>query len=210
MNRATTWWAALSLAMKAALAGLLLFALAHPHWDRFADKAMGIRAMTYPIAAVLVPVVWSIARRLRGSARYPWDVDALVVAPFVIDVAGNAANLYDTLTWFDDFCHFANWTLVSAAFGAALRRGPALPRWMLAFSCAGLGAIAAILWELAEYATFIMNTDEVIGIYRDTIGDEVLGLSGATVAGVLVAVLGPARPAPAHGAGDAREDYSPP
>ncbi|WP_329237876.1 hypothetical protein OG417_34845 [Actinoallomurus sp. NBC_01490] len=92
MNRATTWWAALSLAMKAALAGLLLFALAHPHWDRFADKAMGIRAMTYPIAAVLVPVVWSIVRRLRGSARYPWDVDALVVAPFVIDVAGNAAT----------------------------------------------------------------------------------------------------------------------
>jgi uncharacterized membrane protein YeaQ/YmgE (transglycosylase-associated protein family) len=81
---------------------------------------------------------------------------------------------------------------------------------MPAFACAGLGAIAAILWELAEYATFIMNTDEVIGIYRDTIGDEVLGLSGATVAGVLVAVLGPARPAPAHGAGDAREDYSPP
>lgn len=201
VNRATTWWATLSLAMKAALAALLLFAFVHPHWDRFADKAMGIRAMTYPLTAVLVPVVWLIVRRVRGSARYPWDVDALVVTPFVIDVAGNAANLYDTLTWFDDFCHFANWTLVSAAFGTALRRGPVLPRWMLAFACAGLGAIAAILWELAEYATFIMNTNEVIGIYRDTIGDEVLGLSGATLAGVFVAVLGPARPSPADEAG---------
>ncbi|MGI5230137.1 hypothetical protein [Actinoallomurus sp. CA-142502] len=202
MNRATTWWAALSLAMKAALAGLLLFALAHPHWDRFADKAMGIRAMTYPLAAVLVPVIWLIVRRLRGSARYPWDVDALVVAPFVIDVAGNAANLYDTLTWFDDFCHFANWALVSAAFGTALRRGPVLPRWMAAFACAGFGAIAAILWELAEYATFVMNTNEVIGIYRDTIGDEVLGLSGATLAGVLVAALGPAQSSPEPDAAD--------
>ena len=189
----TTWWAVCSLALKAALAGLLLFALAHPDWDRFAAKAMGIRAMTYPAAAVLVPLVWLVVRRVRGSARYPWDVDALVVAPFVIDVAGNAANLYDTLAWFDDFCHFANWALISAAFGAALRRGPRLPRWMLAFACAGFGAIAAILWELAEYATFIMNTDEVIGIYRDTVGDEVLGLSGATLAGLVVAVLGPVR-----------------
>jgi hypothetical protein len=40
------WWPSISLALKAALAGLLLFALLHPDWDRFAAKAMGIRAMT--------------------------------------------------------------------------------------------------------------------------------------------------------------------
>jgi hypothetical protein len=190
-----SWWPAVSLALKAALAGLLLFALAHQNWDRFAAKAMGIRAMTYPVAALIVPLVWVVWTRLRGRVRYPWDVDALIVAPFVIDVAGNAANLYDTLSWFDDFCHFTNWALISAAFGAALRRGPVIPRWMLALTCAGIGAIAAILWELAEYATFILNTSEVIGIYRDTIGDEVLGLSGATLAGILTALRPPPRPA---------------
>jgi hypothetical protein len=201
VNSATKGWAAFSLTMKAALAGLLLFALTHRDWDRFAAKAMGIRAMTYPLAALLVPVIWLIVRRVRGSARYPWDVDALLVAPFVLDVAGNAVNFYDTITWFDDFCHFANWALLASAFGAALRRGPVLPRWLLAFTCAGLGAIAAILWELAEYATFIMNTNEVVDIYRDTLGDEALGLTGATLAGLLVAVRGPARrpePAPAQ------------
>jgi hypothetical protein len=66
---------------------------------------------------------------------------------------------------------------------------------MLAFTCAGVGAIAAILWEIAEYATFIMNTTEVVSIYRDTLGDEALGLSGATLSGVLLAVFSPRRPA---------------
>jgi hypothetical protein len=191
------WWPAVSLTLKAALAGLLLFALVNPHWDRFADKAMGIRAIAYPSAAVLVPLIWAVWRRFRGPVGLPWDVDALVVAPFVIDVAGNAANLYDTVAWFDDLCHFLNWALLSAAFGMALRRGPVVPRWMLALACAGFGAIAAILWELAEYATFILNTTEVVGVYRDTIGDEVLGLSGAALAGVLVALL-PRRPAAAR------------
>jgi hypothetical protein len=191
MNR----WRVVSLALKAALVALLLFALLHPDWHRFAAKAMGIRAVTYPLSAVLIPVVWFAWSRLRGPVRFPWDVDALVVAPFVIDVAGNAANLYDTITWFDDFCHFANWALISAAVGAALRRGPVIPRWLLGFTCAGAGAIAAILWELAEYSTFIMNTTEVVDIYRDTLGDEALGLSGATLSGVLLAIFSPRRPA---------------
>ena len=182
------YWRGASLVSKAALAGLLLFALTHRDWDRFADKAMGARAVAYPLAALLVPAVWMVWRRLRGPARYPWDVDAFIVAPFLIDVAGNAADLYDRVSWFDDACHFGNWFLLSAAAGAALGRGPAVPAWMLALCCAGIGAMAAILWEVAEYLSFIMNTPETIGIYRDTLGDEVLGLAGAALAGVLTAV----------------------
>ncbi|MEV5708262.1 hypothetical protein [Actinoallomurus sp. NPDC052274] len=49
------YWRGASLLSKAALAGLLLFALVHPEWDRFADKAMGTRAIAYPLAALLVP-----------------------------------------------------------------------------------------------------------------------------------------------------------
>jgi hypothetical protein len=207
---AMTRWRVVSLAMKAALAALIIFALLHPDWDRFAAKAMGIRAMTYPLSAVLVPIVWLVWSRLRGPVRYPWDVDALIVAPFVIDVAGNAVNFYDTLAWFDDFCHFANWALLSAAVGCALRRGPVMSRWMLAFTCAGSGAIAAILWELAEYSTFIMNTNEVVDIYRDTLGDEALGLGGATLAGVLLAVLSPRRAAGSPVAGPPPVEVSPP
>ncbi|GAA4640183.1 hypothetical protein GCM10023196_104680 [Actinoallomurus vinaceus] len=182
------YWRASSLVAKAALAGLLLFALTHRDWDRFADKAMGTRAIAYPLVALLVPVAWAVWRRLRGPVRYPWDVDVFLVAPFVIDVAGNAADLYDSVSWFDDACHFGNWALLGAAVGAGLRRGPAQPPFVLALCCTGLGAIAAILWELAEYLTFIMGTPETVGIYRDTLGDEALGLSGAAVAGVLTAL----------------------
>jgi hypothetical protein len=191
------YWRAVALALKAALAGLLLFALVHPDWERFADKAMGARAIAYPLAALVVPAVWATSRRLR-RAGCPWDIDALLIAPFVIDVAGNAADLFDTVGWFDDACHFGNWALLSAAAGAALRRGPAIPPWMLALCCAGIGAMAAILWELAEFGVFIQDTPETVGIYRDTIGDESLGLAGATLAGVLTAVrAGRREPRPA-------------
>lgn len=181
------YWRAVALALKAALAGLLLFALVHPDWERFADKAMGARAIAYPLAALIVPAVWAASRRLRKTT-YPWDIDALLVAPFAIDVAGNTADLFDTIGWFDDACHFGNWALLSAAAGAALRRGPTVPPWMLALSCAGIGAIAAILWELAEFGVFIQDTPETLGIYRDTIGDQSLGLAGATLAGILTAI----------------------
>jgi hypothetical protein len=177
-------WRATALALKLLLAVLLLFALTHPHWERFADKAMGARAVAYPIAALVVPVAW-VLRHRRGP--YPWDVDALLVAPFVIDVAGNAADLYDRVSWFDDVCHFGNWALLGAAAGAALLRGASLPPWAIAVICAGSGAIAAICWEVAEYGAFILNTPESVGIYRDTLADEALGLAGAALAGLLTA-----------------------
>ncbi|RAY11270.1 hypothetical protein DPM19_31460 [Actinomadura craniellae] len=177
-------WRAAALSLKAALVLLLLFALTHQDWERFADKAMDTRAIAYPLAALLVPAIWAIRRR----GRYPWDIDALLTAPFVVDVAGNAANLYDTVTWFDDACHFGNWVLLGAAAGAALLRGPALPPWVLALCCAGIGAITAIGWEIAEYGAFILDTPETVGIYRDTLGDEALGTLGATAAGLFTAV----------------------
>ena len=52
----------------------------------------------------------------------------------------------------------------------------------------GAGAVAAILWELAEYQSFVQNV-ESLGIYRDTVGDLCLGTSGALVAGLLVIAL---------------------
>ncbi|SEF56086.1 hypothetical protein SAMN04489712_101428 [Thermomonospora echinospora] len=182
----TTRWRPFALLLKAVLAVLLGLALLFPHWDRFADKAMGVRAATYPVAVMLVLAVWALRGR-RGA--FPWDVDLLLTAPFVIDVAGNAADLYDTVGWFDDACHYGNWLLLAAAAGLALRRWSPLPPAALALSCAGIGAIAAIVWEFFEYGVFILDTPESVGIYRDTVGDLMLGLLGATTAGLLIAAL---------------------
>lgn len=179
-------WRPLALLAKAALAVLLALAVAFPDWDRFADKAMGARVAAYPAAVMLVTLVWV----LRGRGRaFPWDVDLLVTAPFLIDVGGNASDLYDTVGWFDDACHYGNWALLGTAAGIALHRWGGLKPWVLALSCAGMGAIAAILWEAFEYWVFILDTPETVTIYRDTIGDLVLGLAGATTAGLVTALM---------------------
>lgn len=201
------FWRTTAWTLKVALIALLLFALTHPGWERFADKAMGARAVAYPLAVLLVPAIWAVRRRLgRRTGDYPWDVDAMLVAPFVIDVGGNALDLYDTVLWFDDACHFVNWALLGGAVGMALRRAGTLPPWALALSCAGVGAIIAICWEIAEYGAFILDTPETVGIYRDTLGDETLGMTGATLAGILIAFRhgrwrGSPRPKPEAGAG---------
>ncbi|MFG2004827.1 hypothetical protein ACGFNU_37335 [Spirillospora sp. NPDC048911] len=180
----TTRWRPLAISFKAALFVLLAIALLFPEWDRFADKAMGTRALAYPAAVMLVAAIWALRRR---RAPYPWDLDALLTAPFLVDVAGNAADLYDTVEWFDDACHYGNWALLTAAAGLSLRRWSPLPAWALALTCTGIGAITAILWEFAEYAIFILDTPESVSIYRDTIGDLMLGLLGAATAALATA-----------------------
>ena len=46
----------------------------------------------------------------------------------------------------------------------------------------GIGAVLALGWELGEYALFISGGKEAGGAYRDTLGDETLGTSGAQAA----------------------------
>jgi len=51
----------------------------------------------------------------------------------------------------------------------------------------GLGSLLVLGWELGEYWLFISHGKEAGGAYRDTLGDETLGSSGALLAGLLVA-----------------------
>ena len=74
------------------------------------------------------------------------------------------------------------------------------PRWVLVPLVGGIGAILALGWELGEYALFIRHGKEAGGAYRDTLGDETLGTSGALLAGLrrrlVVASLGLREPSP--------------
>lgn len=108
-------------------------------------------------------------------------MDILVVLPFLIDTAGNAANLYDTIDWWDDANHFVNWAILTAAFGQLLLRLPVGPLSAAAIAI-GFGAVTAILWEIGEYFAFIRNSPELDTAYTDTLGDLSLGLSGSVVA----------------------------
>jgi hypothetical protein len=184
-------WLALDLGLKAALIGLLLFAVVSD-LERFEGKAMTGRALTYPIAALLVPAVWWLWFRRRS---YPFDLDVLFLLPFLIDTAGNALDLYDSVDWWDDANHVVNWAILVLAFGRLLARLPVgRPE---AFGLAlGFGAVTHILWELGEYLTFIRgNPDELRGAYTDTLGDMALSLGGSAAAAALtVTVLWTWRP----------------
>jgi hypothetical protein len=188
--RGPAFW--LNLGVKAALVGLLVFAVARQDLPQFDGKAMVGHALTYPIAALIVPVAWWLLARSR-SRDYPYAFDILLVLPFLIDVVGNAANLYDTISWWDDANHFVNWAILVSAFGQLLIRLP-LERWAAWGLAVGFGAVTAVLWEFAEYYTFIRNSPELRTAYTDTLGDLALGLAGSVLAATLaVTVLWPKR-----------------
>lgn len=177
-------WLLADAAVKAALLGLLLYALARQNLPQYHDKAVGWRAVFYPIPALIVPAVW--LRRGRRD-RYAFDVDILIVLPFLIDAGGNALNLYDTVSWWDDLNHFTNWAILVAGFGRLLGRFP-VRAWELFGLAVGFGAVTAILWELGEYLTFVhANDNELKTAYTDTLGDLTLGLTGSTLAAVALA-----------------------
>ena len=170
-----------------------------PGIDRFADKAFGARLVAYPLLMALAPAVWWAVHRRREpgadswSTRAPYGAFTLVMLPFLIDVTGNSADLYDSLAWWDDLNHFANWLLLLTGLGLLLC-AEVRPRWAVVLLVCGLGAILAIGWEVGEWWTFIRHGTEIDSAYEDTLGDEVLGTLGALGAGLLVAFARPAPP----------------
>jgi hypothetical protein len=180
---------AVDLAVKLTLIGVLLVAVIWPDLPQFEGKAMTGRALVYPISVLVVPVSWWIVQRRRGTpVDYPYLIDILFVAPFLIDTLGNAFDLYDSISWWDDANHFFNWGLLTAAFGQFLVRLP-LGKLVTASLVVGFGAVTAILWEFAEYFTFIRGGGEEATAYTDTLGDMALGLTGSCVAALLTITL---------------------
>jgi hypothetical protein len=179
-----------NIVLKAVLVALIATALAFGESERFSDKAMGARAIAYPLLCAIPAAIWWLVQRHRrriggGPLPYPHAADALVTSSFVVDLGGNALDLFDRWTWFDDAAHFTNWLLLGLAFGVTLVRDRSRPAWELVLLVTGAGAMAAILWELAEYSSFVQKVEQ-LGIYRDTVGDLCLGTSGALLAGLIV------------------------
>jgi hypothetical protein len=185
MVRPAFW---IDVALKVALIGQLAVAVAWPDLPQFEGKAFAGRAIVYPVAVLLVPAVWWLLRR-RRPIQFPYALDILWTLPFLIDVSGNTADLYDTISWWDDANHFVNWGILVAAFGQLLIRLP-VGRLEAAALAIGFGAVTALLWEFGEYLTFIrFNEEEFRTAYTDTLGDLALGLGGSVVAAVLIATV---------------------
>ena len=175
----------LNVAVKLLLAGLLIFSLTNPDLPQFAGKAMTARAMFYPWAALLIPALWW----LRGRpSPYPHLLDTLIVLPFLVDVAGNAANLYDTTRHFDDVSHFSNWLFLTMAFGAIVASLP-ISRLNAAALTIGFGAATNVLWEICEYLVMRLGSSGLHLTYEDTIGDLALSFCGSLIGALFTAVL---------------------
>ncbi len=179
-------WLTADVAVKAATIALLGFALLSPDLPQFQGKAFAGRAIAYPIALAAFPVGWWLIG--RGRIPYPVIADFLFGLPFLIDVAGNALNLYDTVDRWDDLNHLVNWVLHTAAIGLLLRYGPW--SWRIRAALAFAYAVtSAVLWELGEYVTFVPNSPEAATAYRDTLGDIALGMVGGLVGALVTARL---------------------
>jgi hypothetical protein len=171
------------VAIKVATVGLLAWAILNPDLAQFSGKAFTARALVYPIGLVVLPIGWWLFGRSRMA--FPVVADILIGLPFLIDVAGNALDLYDTIEWWDDANHLVNWALHTAAVALLLRVGPwgYRTRVALAFCWA---VTTAVLWELAEFVTFVPGSPEAATAYGDTLLDLALGMLGGLIAALLV------------------------
>lgn len=170
------------IGVKIGLVVLIIVALAYPDMGGVKGKAAGSRAFAYPLAMLIVPAIWCLFHR---SKAFPWLGDLLLCLPWFTDTLGNRLNLYDTLSWFDDWMHFMNWAFLTAGFLViTLPRG--LPWWRAVERGLAFGVPTAVLWEITEYVTFIRNSPELATAYTDTLGDLTLGSIGTLLGAFLV------------------------
>jgi len=181
-SRSLAWFPALTLALTTVL---LLAAVLVPGVDQFEGKGWSVRLVAYPALMLVAPAAWWWARGRRGAAPVPYVAFGLIMLPFLSDTTANWLDLFRTVGWWDDASHFAHWFLLSAGIGL-LVSPHVRPPWVVVPLVAGLGAVLALGWELGEYALFLRTGKEAGGAYRDTLGDETLGTTGALVAGLLV------------------------
>ena len=161
----------------------LLVATLFPDLPQFDGKAFGSRLMAYPLMMSLPVLLWW----RFGGRPLPWPGFTLIGIPFLVDVTGNTLDLYDSVSWWDDANHLVNWAFLCGGLGLLLLRSSRVQRdWLLVLTVTGLGAVLAIAWELAEYATFIRFGTELDTAYTDTLGDEALGTVGALTAALLL------------------------
>ena len=179
------------MAFKIALALCFVVAITVP-LDHLEGKGMLFRFPLFMLSTVVVPLAW------RGRFRpYPATADVLIVAPFLIDTLGNLAYVYDTFDATDDVLHTLNWILLVGAFHAwrYRRGGTSLSRadaWLLG---TGLGALAIVGWEAAEW--IVAETGAGGGLdltYADTVADLVLSTGGGMIGSAAAVAFLPPRP----------------
>lgn len=176
--------ATLDVAVKLVLLAFVALVAMSPEWGNLEGKAPMARAITYPMLALATPVVHRLFCRDRP---FPWLADLSISLVGFSDILGNRLDLYDTVSWFDDWMHFMNTGLLAGALVAITTstRHSALDVVVRAL---GIGLTLAVAWEVWEYRAFVVRSPELPTAYADTVVDLALGWAGSLMAGVVVAV----------------------
>lgn len=163
--------------LKALLVALLLLPLLLPDLEQYDGKGMSWRILVYPLAGVVIPVLWYATDR---RPPYPYLADSLLVLPAVADVIWNTLDAYDRVWWWDDVNHLVNAMAFAAVIGLLAGRYQlsSFVRFSLAL---GLGMTLLVLWEIGEYMVLSAELPEIETAYADTIGDLGAGLVGSVL-----------------------------
>jgi hypothetical protein len=175
----------LVIALKGVLVVLLLVLLGRPELADLSDRALAGRVVLALVALVAVPVWWWLVSR-RRPVRYPWEIDAILPIPFVLELAGRLAGLHESISFWEVVTHLANWILLVLAFGLVLGRHVEV-RLILAALCIGFGATMTIVWELAEHVAGVHRIHETM--YEKTLSDLAFALVGSAIGATLVVLL---------------------
>jgi hypothetical protein len=168
---------------------------------------MAFRLPLFLAPALIVPIHHAVRRRADPSRTYPWALDAGLTVPFLLDTLGNAVGLYDSVDVTDDVLHFVNWWFlmggITTSIGfAATRSDRRSPQWLIWLAGTGVGALAIIGWEVAEYGVMQAGVGNLSLTYGDTLFDLVLSSVGGGVGAWMVVSHASRRPA--DGATDRR------
>lgn len=183
MKQTAAWFPATVLLVTV---GSLVAATVVPGVDQFEGKGWSVRLVVYPLLMLVAPALWWLTRGRRTDEPPPYVAFGLVMLPFLSDTTGNWLDLFRRVDWWDDASHAAHWFLLATGIGL-LVAPHVRPRWVLVLLVTGTGALLAVAWEVGEWWLFIGRGTEAAGAYRDTLGDEALGIAGALVAGLVVA-----------------------
>jgi hypothetical protein len=166
------------------LALLLITGAFFPEVGGFAGKGMGFRLPLFLAPSFVVPLIaWR-------TGKWNVPVDVALTIPFLLDTLGNAFGFFDDYGITDDVLHVVNWIVLCWGLASALAERNPHDRALVMIAGAGIGAMASIGWETAEY---LIMRNGVIGMhltYGDTIGDLVASSSGGAL-GTAIAVFGP-------------------
>ena len=133
---------------------------------------------------------------LAAQDRLPSLISLLVVVAALINAVGWAWNIFNQVTFYDEFVHaFSSFAVVAALGYLAWTRGyldakPGSAKFVLAVTVGGF--VLGVLWEMVEMTFLDLTwTDTLVDLLMDTIGAAV----AAAFVGWVIRRQGPHRTA---------------